>query len=209
VAAIERAGPARTDVSSTRRRTRLGRRVGDQLAALARLAAERGLYVVHDEVLDCFAVDRRTAGAHGRRRRDRARQQRVERFGVTGWRIVLVPMSFVSEAAKAQTYLTLASPPAQEAVAAASTPRASTTRSPTRAALRRNGELLPTGCGACPALAAARPPDGGFTCSSTAASSPPRCLATRWRHLASASRSTAAECGVASCRRGVWAGGRR
>jgi aminotransferase len=85
----------------------------DRLAALIAVAAGRGLYLVHDEVFDCFSYvcpHLPAIALPGGAESAIVVNSLSKRFGMTGWRIgwLAGPESVVAAAAKAHSFVTLA-----------------------------------------------------------------------------------------------------
>ncbi|MFI8933371.1 pyridoxal phosphate-dependent aminotransferase [Streptomyces sp. NPDC053474] len=141
---------------------------GGELADLCTFAAEHGLYVVHDEVLDRFAygIEHRSVAALEHHGHGIAVNSLSKRFGMSGWRIGWMAGSpaVIAEAAKAHTFFMLAVSHAGQLAAAAALrdPEADGELSVRAAELRRCGELFLADVAQIPGLGKTAFPQGGF-----------------------------------------------
>ncbi|QUQ65401.1 pyridoxal phosphate-dependent aminotransferase [Kutzneria sp. CA-103260] len=141
---------------------------GDELAELCAFAAEHGLYVVHDEVLDRFAygIEHRSVIALDRHGLGVAVNGLSKRFGMSGWRIGWMAGSpaVIAEAAKAHTFFMLAVSHAVQLAAATALldPEADNEVSAHAVEIRRRGELFLADLAQIPGLGETALPDGGF-----------------------------------------------
>ncbi|MCS7477820.1 pyridoxal phosphate-dependent aminotransferase [Umezawaea endophytica] len=140
----------------------------DGLADLCAFAAENGLRVVHDEVLDRFlhrgahrsiaAVDHHGVGI--------AVNSLSKRFGMAGWRVGWMVGSppVIAEAVKAHTFFLLAVSHAVQLAAATALTDPESDREVSRHAdeIRARGTAFLAELGRVPGLEGARMPDGGF-----------------------------------------------
>jgi aspartate/methionine/tyrosine aminotransferase len=140
-----------------------------QLREITEAAAELGLTLISDEVLDCFSGSSPRCSARGAAEASNVIcvNSLSKRFGMTGWRLgwLLAEGEVVEQAVKAQTFLTLGvNHPLQIATAAALGAEESLAELERHATeVRRNGEWLAGSLSALglPGLWAHRP-QGGF-----------------------------------------------
>ncbi|MEV5019766.1 pyridoxal phosphate-dependent aminotransferase [Streptomyces sp. NPDC053780] len=139
-----------------------------ELADLCTFAADHGLYVIHDEVLDRFAygIEHRSVAALDHHGHGITVNSLSKRFGMSGWRIGWMTGSpaVITEAAKAHTFFMLAVSHAVQLAAAAALrdPEADGELTVHAAETRRHGERFLADVAQLPGLARTVFPDGGF-----------------------------------------------
>lgn len=140
-----------------------------RMEALCRLCAERGLRLLHDEVLDSFTGETLHFPAfalNAGRNTAICVNSLSKRFGMTGWRLgwLIAEPDFVEQASKCHTFLNLAVGHAvqQAAASALADPAADEEVSRHARAIRDRGRAFLASLREVPGLQVPGIPDGGF-----------------------------------------------